>query len=84
MWRSPGANIRRRDHTGEVWRVELQNKVQGAYTLTVTWDQTRGAQTNLLELTGLSVEGVERETRTLAIAAKGACYRSRRPRRRTS
>ena len=65
-----GANIRRRDHTGEVWRVELQNKVRGAYTLTVTWDQTRGAQTNLLELTGLSVEGVERETGTLAIAAK--------------
>ena len=65
-----GANIRRRDHTGEVWRVELQNKVRGSYTLTVTWDQTRSAQANLLELAGLSVEGVERETGTLAIAAK--------------
>jgi hypothetical protein len=28
-----GANIRRRDHTGEVWRVELQNKVRGTYTV---------------------------------------------------
>ena len=65
-----GANIRRRDHTGEVWRVELQNKVRGSYTLTVTWDQTRSTQANLLELAGLSVEGVERETGTLAIAAK--------------
>jgi type II secretory pathway pseudopilin PulG len=65
-----GANIRRRDHTGEVWRVELQNKVRGVYTLTVTWDQARGTQSNLLALAGLSVEGVERETGTLAVAAK--------------
>jgi type II secretory pathway pseudopilin PulG len=65
-----GANIRRRDHTGEVWRVELQNKVRGNYTLTLTWDQVRPGQTNLLELAGVSVEGVERETGTLAMVAK--------------
>ena len=65
-----GANIRRRDHTGEVWRVELQNKVRGNYTLTVTWDQSRSAQTNLLDVVGLSVAGVERETGMVAIVAK--------------
>ncbi len=65
-----GANIRRRDHTGEVWRVELQNKVRGNYTLTVTWDQARSAQTHRLDVLGLSVAGVERETGTVAIVAK--------------
>lgn len=65
-----GANIRRRDHTGEVWRVELQNKVRGHYTLTVTWDQSRGTPTERIEVAGVGVEGVERETGTLAVVAK--------------
>jgi len=65
-----GANIRRRDQTGETWRVELQNKVRGNYLLIVTWDQPRGAETNVTELAGLTVEGVERETGTLAVVAK--------------
>jgi prepilin-type processing-associated H-X9-DG protein len=65
-----GANIRRRDHTGEVWRVELQNKVRGTYLLTVTWDQTREGTTNRLDLAGVRVADVERETGTLAIVAK--------------
>lgn len=65
-----GANIRRRDQDGEHWRVALQSKVRGNYLLTVTWEQPRGDGTNLVELAGLSTEGVERETGTLAIAAK--------------
>lgn len=65
-----GANIRRRDHTGEVWRVELQNKMRGNYTLTVTWDQPRGTPTERVEVAGVSVEGVERETGTVALVAK--------------
>lgn len=65
-----GANIRRRDHTGEVWRFELQSKVRGNYTLTVTWDQSRGTPTERIEVAGVSVEGVERETGTLAVVAK--------------
>lgn len=65
-----GANIRRRDQTGEDWRVELQSKTRGFYTLTVTWEQARVAKTNLLELTGVSAAGVERETGLLAIVAK--------------
>ena len=65
-----GANIRRRDQNGDSWRVELQNKVRGSYTLTVTWDQARAGGTNRVELTGFAVEGVERETGTLAVVAK--------------
>ena len=65
-----GANIRRRDQTGEDWRVELQSKTRGFYTLTVTWEEPRVAKTNLLEITGVSATGVERETGLLAIVAK--------------
>ena len=65
-----GANIRRRDQTREEWRVELQSKTRGFYTLTVTWEQPRVAKPNLLELTGVSAAGVERETGLLAIVAK--------------
>src|SRR5262249_48324652 len=32
-----GANIRRKDEKDGEWRVELQNKVRGTYTLTATW-----------------------------------------------
>jgi len=65
-----GANIRRRDQDGEQWRVALQSKVRGTYLLTVTWEQPRISGTNLVELAGLSAEGVERETGTLAIVAR--------------
>jgi len=58
-----GANIRRRDQNGAEWRVELQNKVRGTYTLTVNWEQTHQAgATNVLQFTGIQAPGVERET----------------------
>jgi len=44
--------------------------VRGTYQLTVTWDQARASGTNFVELAGLTVEGVERETGTLAVVAK--------------
>jgi hypothetical protein len=53
-----------------VWRVELQNPTRGFYTLTVTWDEPRAGKTRALELTGISADGVERETGLLAISAK--------------
>ncbi|HMP83958.1 MAG TPA: hypothetical protein PKA41_14765, partial [Verrucomicrobiota bacterium] len=65
-----GANIRSRDQQGDVWRVELQSKVRGNYTLTVTWEQPRTAKNEAVTLTGVSAQGVERETGLLAIAAK--------------
>lgn len=65
-----GQNLRRRDREGDLWRVELQSKVRGVYTLTVTWEQPRPAQSTALALTGVNAEGVERETGLVAIIAK--------------
>ena len=66
-----GPNIRRKDEdetTGE-WRIELQNKMRGTYTLTVTWDQPWNVRDGSLELMGVEAVGVERETGALAIIA---------------
>jgi prepilin-type processing-associated H-X9-DG protein len=66
-----GPNIRRKDkdaQTGE-WRIELQNKVRGNYTLTVTWEEPWNVKDGSLELTGVEAVGVERETGALAILA---------------
>jgi Tfp pilus assembly protein PilE len=65
-----GANIRRQDHEDDEWRVELQSKVSGVYTLTVTWEQSRNTKDSELELAGPEVLGVERETGALAIVAR--------------
>jgi hypothetical protein len=50
--------------------MKLQNPAYGTYTLAVTWDEPLSMQTNLMEVTGVSAEGVERETGLLAISAK--------------
>jgi hypothetical protein len=65
-----GPNIRRRDQTNDVWRVELQNKVRGDYTLTVTWEQRRAATNALLEVAGVEAPGVERETGSVVVMAR--------------
>jgi type II secretory pathway pseudopilin PulG len=65
-----GANIRSREQSGNVWRMELQSPVRGNYTLTVTWDEPRSAKTNSLELAGVAAENVERETGFFAVSAK--------------
>jgi autotransporter-associated beta strand protein len=67
-----GADIRRKDRdeaTGE-WRVELQNKVRGAYTLVVTWERPWDVKDGAFEMPGVEVVGVERETGTLAVLAQ--------------
>lgn len=69
-----GADIRRLDRQGSEWRVLLQSKVRGHYLLTVTWEQPRTSATNLVELTGPTAEGVERETGTLAVLAKAPLH----------
>jgi hypothetical protein len=65
-----GANIRSREQSGNVWRVELQSPVRGNFTLSVTWDEPRSAKTNSLELAGVSAENVERETGYFVVSAK--------------
>ncbi len=53
-----------------VWRIELQSPMRGFYTLTVTWDQPRTTKAGPVTLTGISADGVERESGLLAISAK--------------
>ena len=63
-------NIRRRDQVGDVWTVELQNKIRGTHILSVTWEQPRDSKTNQLELLGVEAAGVERQAGLFAIVAK--------------
>jgi hypothetical protein len=65
-----GANLRSREQGGDVWRVELQSPVRGTYSLTVTWDEPRGAMEGAVELPGVSAADVERESGFLAISAQ--------------
>ncbi|MFO1487332.1 MAG: hypothetical protein U1F65_02530 [Verrucomicrobiota bacterium] len=65
-----GPNIRSRSRDGSLWRIELQSATRGFYTLNVSWEQFRDAKTNVVELTGVTAEGVERESGVLSIAAK--------------
>jgi hypothetical protein len=69
-----GPDIRRRD-TGAEYRVELQNKVRGSYTLTVAWELPRTARTNLtapelVAFTGIEAPGAERETGEIVFLAR--------------
>ncbi|MFA5190219.1 MAG: hypothetical protein WC740_05810, partial [Verrucomicrobiia bacterium] len=65
-----GADIRRRDQQGGDWRIELQNKTRGAYTLTVTWELPWNVKQGALELAGIEALGVERESGALAVMAR--------------
>jgi hypothetical protein len=65
-----GADIRRRDQSNELWRVELQNKVRGAFLLTVTWEQPRSNPTNGVEIAFVGVAGAERETGIIGVEAR--------------
>ncbi len=66
-----GNNLRRRDQSGEEWRIELQSKVRGAYTLGLTWEQPRDGRTNAaVEVPVMAALGVERETGSVALLAK--------------
>lgn len=67
-----GAHIRRHDHEGTEWRVELQNKVRGIYLLTVTWDTPVRVEIEEkpLPLPGIEALGVERETGLIAVIAQ--------------
>lgn len=65
-----GDNIRRRDQEGAEWRVQLQNKAFGTYTLVVTWEQLRTATIEAAEFPGIEALGVERETGAVAVIAQ--------------
>ena len=69
------SDIRRRDQQGDLWRVELQNKKRGTYTITVTWEQpfdaTKGEAFKVLPIVAQGVDPkVERETGMLIFNAR--------------
>ncbi|MBI5684855.1 MAG: hypothetical protein HZC54_07230 [Verrucomicrobia bacterium] len=65
-----GADIRRRDQKDGEWRIELQNKTRGIYTLTVAWELPWKVEQGALELAGVEAAGVERENGALAVIAR--------------
>src|SRR5260221_1418246 len=66
-----GTNIRRRDQNNDEWRVELQNKVRGAYTLALTWEKPRDAKTNsTIDVAGVEELWAERETRSVVLMTR--------------
>jgi prepilin-type processing-associated H-X9-DG protein len=62
-------NIRRKDNQNGEWRVELQNKVRGEFTLSVTWERPWNVKDGALETPGVEALGVERETGYVAVLA---------------
>jgi len=65
-----GTNIRERDQSNEIWRIELQNKVRGSFQLVVTFEQPIDSKTNALAFTGIEALGVERETGSVVVLAR--------------
>ncbi len=62
-----GPNIRRKEQTGDVWTIGLQDKVWGGYTLVVTYDFQFDAQGATLPVGGIHAVDVERETGSVAV-----------------
>jgi len=62
-----GPNIRRKEQSGDVWTIGLQDKVWGGYTLVVTYDYQFDSQGATLPVGGIHAVDVERETGSIAI-----------------
>jgi prepilin-type processing-associated H-X9-DG protein len=62
-----GPNIRRKELSGDVWTIGLQDKAWGGYTLVVTYDYQFDPKGATLPIGGIHTADVERETGSLAI-----------------
>ena len=62
-----GPNIRRKEQSGDVWTIGLQDKVWGGYTLVVTYDYQFDAKGATLPVGGIHAVDMERETGSIAI-----------------
>ena len=62
-----GPNIRRKEQSGEVWTIGLQDKAWGGYTLVVTYDYPFDPQGAELPVGGIHPQAVERETGSIAV-----------------
>jgi len=62
-----GPNIRRKEQSGDVWTIGLQDKVWGGYTLVVTYDYQFDPKGATLPVGGIHAMDVERETGSVAV-----------------
>ncbi len=62
-----GPNIRRKEQAGDLWTIQLQDKVWGGYTLVVTYDYQFDAKGATLPVGGIHAVEVERETGSIAV-----------------
>jgi prepilin-type processing-associated H-X9-DG protein len=62
-----GPNIRRKELSGDLWTIGLQDKAWGGYTLVVTYDYQFDPRSALLPLGGIHALEVERETGSIAV-----------------
>lgn len=62
-----GANVRRKEHDGDVWLIGLQDKAWDGYTLVVTYDYQFDPKGATLPIGGIHALDVERETGSIAI-----------------
>jgi type II secretory pathway pseudopilin PulG len=62
-----GPNIRRKEQSGDVWTIGLQDKVWGGYTLVVTYDYQFDPKGATLSVGGIHAMDMGRETGSVAI-----------------
>src|SRR6478736_6754985 len=62
-----GPSIRRKEQSGDVWTIGLQDKAWGAYTLVVTYDYQFDPQGASLPVAGIHALDVEQETGSVAV-----------------
>ena len=62
-----GPNIRRKEQSGDIWTIGLQDKVWGGYTLVVTYDYQFDPKGATLPLGGVHTIDVERESGSIAV-----------------
>src|SRR4029077_11839061 len=62
-----GPNIRRKEQTGDVWTIGLQDKAWGGFTLVVTYDYQFDPKGATLPIGGVHPVDVERETGSVAV-----------------
>ena len=75
-----GPDIRRKEQSGDIWTIGLQDKVWSGYTLVVTYDFQFDAKGTTLAVGGIHALDVERETGSVAITTAASLQLTPNPR----
>ncbi len=74
-----GPNIRRKELSGDIWTIGLQDKVWGGYTLVVTYDYQFEPKGATLPVGGIHTLEVERETGSIAVTTAASLKVNAKP-----